>query len=572
MGVAPAEVQSFLIIFATVQTDLIDGTAEVLSSAVNHICEYTIGTDTTRCDTFGCDSLFTAIICSKVVPTSFLLGCKMVKAHSPVVYWLLSFGLERAWARSWKDIELLHGMNQPDLAGQAFLDEQALQFLVNPGAGNFTVAPAFSPSRVDRTPSTIAPSPSPSAIPSSAPSSVPSDSPSTAPSSQPTMDPYPQSSLPQYPGDDGYFNYNDSTGYGPNDWGSVGLPNPYYWDEFDKNGFGPWIGVLEDKNIHKNLCSIGTTYQSPIDVRVNNGAQCDEIHEVRDNRGDYKLTDDAVIKTIEANKLRLQYPRRPCSNVTDLLCQIPRPPTADFPNGWKGVADILHIDFKVRGEHLIEGEAFDAEMQIFHIHKPNQRLAALATSIRASASGYNSYLQVALDAFRREYDKNQAKCNSFLRTGRAVGADWIETTTVTSYNATSTSPTSESAAPSDSPTSAPSNFNATHRARKLLPDAWNPYDEMLIPTIYFYRYDGSLTEPPCGEFVSWFISDKPMIVSFGQLEQMKELLFTNVNNRCQKTSVHSDHTVARPIHPTLDRKVWKCTPADFGPDPFHSSG
>jgi Eukaryotic-type carbonic anhydrase len=114
-------------------------------------------------------------------------------------------------------------------------------------------------------------------------------------------------------------------------------------------------------------------------------------------------------------------------------------------------------------------------------------------------------------------------------------------------------------------------FNSTlldDNGQRHLKHIWNPYDEQLIPTIHFYRYDGSLTEPPCTEFVSWFISDRPMTASAAQLEQWRTIQFTNVHpNTCRPTSVDNDRSVARPLQKPNNRDVWQCTPSDFGPDP-----
>jgi hypothetical protein len=45
------------------------------------------------------------------------------------------------------------------------------------------------------------------------------------------------------------------------------------------NGFGPWRGILANRNPTRNMCDrVGM--QSPIDLRPS-GAVCDEHHEVR---------------------------------------------------------------------------------------------------------------------------------------------------------------------------------------------------------------------------------------------------------------------------------------------------
>ena len=93
----------------------------------------------------------------------------------------------------------------------------------------------FNESVFERQPSTDAPSPSPSASPSAIPTTSPSASPSEMPSSAPTVDPFSSAEEPVNPSD-WYFNYNFESKYGPNNWGSVGLPRNPYWSEFDDPG------------------------------------------------------------------------------------------------------------------------------------------------------------------------------------------------------------------------------------------------------------------------------------------------------------------------------------------------
>ena len=222
-------------------------------------------------------------------------------------------------ARSWTDIELVHDVNFPDFAGQDYLIAKEQMFF----DGNFSPGP--NDAEVERSPSTNAPSPMPSSSPSLLPSTVPSQAPSLLPSAVPsvlpsqmpsvlpTLDPFPPAVPPSDP-DDWYFNYDDSSNaeYGPEEWGSVGNPNPFYWDEFDDPGFGPWKGQLEKRDPSKNVCEKGDR-QSPIDLRES-GAKCHEFHEIRDKGGDFSVTGNDVEKRIESNKLRLHYRRRPCAD------------------------------------------------------------------------------------------------------------------------------------------------------------------------------------------------------------------------------------------------------------------
>jgi carbonic anhydrase len=69
------------------------------------------------------------------------------------------------------------------------------------------------------------------------------------------------------------------------------------------------------------------------------------------------------------------------------------------------------------------------------------------------------------------------------------------------------------------------------------------------------------------EIVSWFVIDKPLTISKRQLEQMKKILFTNVDrNTCKSTAVHHANSVARPIQESGGRQVWRCTRENFIPD------
>lgn len=502
----------------------------------------------------------------------------MARIFTIFLSWNFLLFFENIDARSWKSFEISREINQPDKAGLDYLKKIGLQ-LLNESIHQLFQAPVVAPTI--RLPTSLAPSPSPSNGPTNVPSDAPSDSPSVLPSYQPSdrpsgrpssapsVDPYPRiKNLNE--GDRGYFNYDQSPDsvYGPSKWGSVGVPDLYYWDEFGSNGYGPWKGVFSDQNYHENLCERGLKHQSPIDVRETFG-ECKETHEIREEKGDWSLHDTRVDKRIEPNKLRIIFPRRPCANINATECQIPHPPWADFPNGWRGIADVIHVDLKIPGEHWLRGESFDGEIQIYHLHAGNRRVVAISTLIRATANGFNPNLQIALDAFQNEYDNNKAACTK---------------SRIIEPNYTLSISTEPSLSPSVVPTSTnidSMGFNITHtditinttnQTRVLhgkIPDVWNPYDINLLPTIYFYRYDGSMTEPPCSEMISWFVSDRPIYMSFNQLEQWRMIQFTNVDRTtCLSTSVHSGRSVARPISkPAMDREVVRCTATDFGPDP-----
>lgn len=108
-----------------------------------------------------------------------------------------------------------------------------------------------------------------------------------------------------------------------------------------------------------------------------------------------------------------------------------------------------------------------------------------------------------------------------------------------------------------SPSSSPSN---KPRPR------WNPFFPRIVNSIHFYGYGGSLTEPPCSEWVAWRVLDKPMQISYLQWDQMRNILFNQVDETCRRTSVHWGGSVARPIQSLNQRALWKCTTNDYVSD------
>ncbi len=370
----------------------------------------------------------------------------------------------------------------------------------------------------------------------------------------------------------------------------------FYWDEFgpDGLGFGPWKNTLNNVREMPNQCGeIGK--QSPIDIRPN-GFACLEHHEIRTRRGDFRVFGkrDNFDLQILPSKLRVGVRRRPCRQIENPVCSEPDPPHADFPHGWPGFVDVLHVDFKFPSEHTIHGKSFDGEMQIYHLHPGRKRLPVVTVLMEVIQdendrdAGYNEYLQEAIDGFQYEYDANRANCannaihnrNRRLRKAHRTSEEnaqserrvlddkgndrTIEELANTIFGRNQDN-LEEYARLLDQ--NSTFSFERDSHQRRLA-GIWNPHHESLVPSIYFYGYDGSLTEPPCSEIVSWFVIDETMKISRNQLEQMKFLLFTNVDgSTCESTSAHYQSSVARPIQETgSDRQIWHCTSEDYLPD------
>ena len=274
--------------------------------------------------------------------------------------------------------------------------------------------------------------------------------------------------------------------------------------------------------------------------------------------------------------------RRACLDFYNPSCSIGRPPIVDYP-GYSSTttanSDLLNVDIKVPGEHTLEGVPFDAEIQMLTTHlDPNPaRTASIGLPIRArSNGGFNAEFQLLLDLFQRTYDSDAELCRQNRRRNLRSGGQ--NTTATGSANTTSQEDRYDDDiyyAFSDSDDSIDEQqktmmMRDLQQQRNLsdVPqrDKFDPFSEAFMPGIFFYRYDGSITEPPCMD-VTWFVMMEPMTISVEQLNQIKRILFTHQDpdESCRRTSVHNaDQSVARPIYPLGEnREIQKCGPGSF---------
>jgi hypothetical protein len=68
--------------------------------------------------------------------------------------------------------------------------------------------------------------------------------------------------------------------------------------------------------------------------------------------------------------------------------------------------------------------------------------------------------------------------------------------------------------------------------------------------------------------ITWWVMTDPVIISNEQLNQIKRILFTHVDEDCNPTSVHNeDQSVARRIYPLGDnREIQDCARGSYKSD------
>eukprot|EP00562_Extubocellulus_spinifer_P020711 CAMPEP_0178614226 /NCGR_PEP_ID=MMETSP0698-20121128/2053_1 /TAXON_ID=265572 /ORGANISM="Extubocellulus spinifer, Strain CCMP396" /LENGTH=1059 /DNA_ID=CAMNT_0020252951 /DNA_START=319 /DNA_END=3499 /DNA_ORIENTATION=- len=311
--------------------------------------------------------------------------------------------------------------------------------------------------------------------------------------------------------------------------------------------------------------------QSPIDIRRSMANElCYEYHQIRHKTGDFDIRGSYVKTQILPNKLRLDYHQDYNENkYSDGVGG----PSADMPKGWGHQLPLTHIDVKIPSEHWLEGKQYAAEYQIFLIQTRDSQRGAPVISILIDLhpTDYpNIKFQEMLDQFQKVWDADMADCESLVRRRRRVMAslaiDGNEGSALEDEllkvlgDDNDSSVWAEALGEEDAQFE---NYRSNIRRRAQEDEVWDPWHEDIMTSHYFLGYEGSLTEPPCTEFLSWRIMDRPALVSKAQLSQMKKLLFSHVDGKCRPTSNHHEGSVARPLQPFNDREMWQCTCRDY---------
>ena len=85
--------------------------------------------------------------------------------------------------------------------------------------------------------------------------------------------------------------------------------------------------------------------------------------------------------------------RRACLDVNIDECNVEQPPVANYPqysSGMTHFSDNLKWDHKKTGENWIQGESFDAEIQMIHAHLDCPRVSSMGVPIRAKEDSFNA--------------------------------------------------------------------------------------------------------------------------------------------------------------------------------------
>ena len=329
------------------------------------------------------------------------------------------------------------------------------------------------------------------------------------------------------------FNYDFTSNVGPNDWGNVDISNSE-WDQY-ANGH-----PLFNLDITINECDLSFR-PSPIALDVTDVCSDVEMWMRQVDSTDCVAKD--VSFEIAPHTLRAYFPD------DDTTCQRPH---LELDGSGSDPYILQWMEIHARSEHVVNGRRFDAELQMVHMGtaSSNQKMVIVSILIDASARGDHVEFQYMLDQWKTAADALSSKCGSSRRSLRTRDTD-------------ATSPIHQSTHIDD-------DVKPPRRTQQCTGSNCGPrvkmYPYSMWPSIWYYKYRGSLTTPPCATIVNWRILDKPMTISRKQYKQLAALLTAYKNSACvDATALSPTGENFRPLATinTNFQSVTHCTRDDF---------
>ena len=278
----------------------------------------------------------------------------------------------------------------------------------------------------------------------------------------------------------GYFNYNENDlEYGPSAWRDVDISG---------NIWEAYTGIDAS-----NQCGTNPSMQSPIILPEQGTSTCRSRRQMRSRSRRFNTCDgESGTFEITPTRLRVQFGRG-------------YEPTVVLPEGNNGI-EASHMEVAVPGLHKLTEEdgsvkKYDAEYIIYYPWANKGRIVAISVLIDAvSGAQDNVMFQQLIDGWSDVTSCSHSFRMDLQRDRRLQGEvedrDEFEVDIL----------------------------NHSTQQRKLQLCDFDIFHKSLVPSIYYYSYFGTLSEPPCTSNVNWKVIEKPMIISASQLQQMNALL------------------------------------------------
>uniref|UniRef100_A0A7S1BI58 carbonic anhydrase n=1 Tax=Corethron hystrix TaxID=216773 RepID=A0A7S1BI58_9STRA len=376
------------------------------------------------------------------------------------------------------------------------------------------------------------------------------------------------------------FSYDPNEPYGPPNWHKLSFSK----EKASSYGpiWGKYLGWRHvDLKLSKNKCK---SLRRPSPVNIIPNIKCGATHEILTKKikeGDCGFSDLTFIPT--PHGLIAQFPHR--DDREGGGCKRPQ---IDVPDGWPNYWIMIFMEFHVRSEHLIDGRRYDGEIIMYHQGQFSQKREVTTVSVLldASADEINPKFQAYLDAFTEVVERIQYNCDNGIenilpdknwRTDMKHMSDqFLEEDDLIRKRRRALK---ENIAEDDEYEARYNSTAAQIRVNRYLEEQRRlsnskvprairaksfPYD--IWPTIYWYRYKGQLTVPPCTEMVLWHVLDTPLRISRYQFKTLARLIANYVDPKtCKKVEMTHKGENVRPLGKINyeNQNVTHCTKRDY---------
>jgi carbonic anhydrase len=344
------------------------------------------------------------------------------------------------------------------------------------------------------------------------------------------------------------FNYDLESDIGPRNWENIDISN----SEWEQYADGHPIFNLD---IGNNECNL-RVQPSPIALDVTEDCTDDFELFTRQIQSDTDCNAKDVSFEVTPHTLRAYFPE------DDSTCERPTI-QMDGPETTNDDPFVLQfMEIHARSEHIVDGRYFDAELQMVHMGTNNNdnQAAIISVMIEANAKGDHSQFQYMLDQWQIAVNNIDSRCDSTTNRHRHLRTDSsrMQQQQQPNKHAREGNKTASWTRRNQGQQDQCTGDNCGPRKRMFPYNMW--------PSVYYFRYSGSLTTPPCSSIVQWRIIDRTMKISRRQYKQLTKLMTTYKDDNCNKDTVVSlkgeNSRPLRTMNPNF-QSVSHCTPNNF---------